>query len=512
MDTQNTLPKEPLKGEFTRLYNIRSTINDQAEDYAGWTLPYLFTDEDENTEQQHDFQSVGAQAVNHLANKMAKTLFPTGRPFFRMDLSKKQRESLEAQGLRTELIDTLLSGAEKESMKKMATAKMRSAILAALKNLIVIGNSLMYFPKDTGTRTVQVYNFRDFVIERDVSGNMKRLITRDNHLYSTLPEKVRNLIALGDMDSTKDPNRKCELFTCVCRRTDGRFDVWQEIDSNVTVPGSKGIVTEKDLSWIPLTWNLPRGQNYGNGLVEEYAGDFHTLSSLSEALLVLSGLVSDIKILVNPMGSTDVDTLNDSESGTYVYGSADDISFLQLEKFQDMKFLREQMQDYERRIGAGFLYNTATVRDAERVTAEEIRMMANELEGSFGGVYSRLAEEMQMPIARRIIIGLDEGFRDVEPMIVTGVESLSRTSELDEMMQFFNDLAMLANLPEQAAERMDFNAVIAKLGQARSIDYETLLLSEEKVKANRQERMEEEQAAANKARAAANVTQPPQTI
>ena len=506
---------QSLKSEFNFLMGQRSSINSQSEDYAGWTLPYLFMPDgtNEDDEAQHDYQSVGAQAVNHLANKIAKTLFPSGRPFFRMDLSEDQYAELAAQGMKKAIAEGLLSGAEKEAMKKMSTAKMRTAVLAAIKNLIVLGNALLYFPKvSTSSRPVQVYNFRDYVVQRDVSGKVMVIIMRDNHQVETLPPEVKELLMTSENFDTRDPNKKVELYTVARRTIDGRFRVYQEIEDHISIPDSDGLMTEEDLPWIALTWNLQRGANYGNGLVEEYAGDFHTLSSLSEALLVLSGLVSDIKILVDPMGQTDVDSLNDTASGTYVHGNAEDISFLQLEKFQDMRFLRDQMQDYEQRIGRGFLFNSAVTRDAERVTAEEIRLQANELEGSFGGVYSRLAEEMQQPIARRIMIDIDKGFKDVEPLIITGVESLSRTSELDQMMQFFNDLALLANLPERAAERLDFGAVISKLGAARAIEYSDLLLSEEQVEENRaKERQREEQAALAQEQAK-QATTPPQPI
>lgn len=508
--------KDSLKHEFQALYNKRSTINTQFEDYAGWTLPYLFMPEnaDEDTEAQHDYQSVGAQAVNHLANKIAKTLFPPGRPFFRMDLTETQYVELEAMGMQRVDIDQLLSQAEKEAMKKMSTAKMRTTMLAAIKHLIVFGNALVYFPKTQSAqkKKTQVFNLRDYVIQRAMNGDVTTIITRDNHQFVTLPAKVQTLVQAADPDCAKDATRTVELYTVARKRADTRWDVYQEVEDQIEVPDSRGVIADDDLPWLPLTWNIQRGANYGNGLVEEYAGDFHTLSSLSEALLVLSGLVSDIKILVDPMGTTDVDTLNDSETGTYVFGSAEDISFLQLEKFQDMRFLREQMNDYEARIGKGFLMTGSSIRDSERTTAEEVRLVANELEGSFGGVYSRLAEEMQQPIASRIMVDLDDGFKDIEPLIITGVESLSRTSELDNLMMFFNDLAMLANLPERAAERLDFEKLITKLGGARAIDYQDFLLTEEEVQENRKredERLRQQELQAQQAKEA---TTPPQPI
>ena len=40
-------------------------------------------------------------------------------------------------------------------------------------------------------------------------------------------------------------------------------------------------------------------------------------------------------------------------------------------------------------------------RDAERVTAAEVNLMAQELENSLGGIYSILTQEFQLPYLRR---------------------------------------------------------------------------------------------------------------
>ena len=50
----------------------------------------------------------------------------------------------------------------------------------------------------------------------------------------------------------------------------------------------------------------------------------------------------------------------------------------------------------EERLAFDFLLNSAIQRKAERVTAEEIRYMAQELETAQGGVYSILSQEMQL--------------------------------------------------------------------------------------------------------------------
>lgn len=50
-----------------------------------------------------------------------------------------------------------------------------------------------------------------------------------------------------------------------------------------------------------------------------------------------------------------------------------------------------------------FLLNSAVQRQGERVTAEEIRYVAGELEDTLGGVYSILAQELQLPLAKRLL-------------------------------------------------------------------------------------------------------------
>lgn len=483
-----------LAMDFTKLHGARSHREHRWYDYAGWTLPYLYplNESEATTEMQHDYQSVGAQATNHLANKIVSVLFPQGRPFFRLDLTQTQKDDLADLDLNQAQIDEILSLAEKESMKNLAKSHLRTAVLEAVKTLIILGNSLLYIPdKTTDLVRAQVYSLKDYVILRDMSGIPYKIITRDSHVVATLPEDIRQLV-INQTEKPLNPDDTVHIYTGIQRNTQGKFIVWQEIDSMFRAPRRAGNYAADSLPWIPLTWNLGRGNNYGTGLVEEYAGDFHTYSSLSESLVNLAAIVADIKILVDPMGQTDVETLNDSPSGTYVYGSADDISYLQLEKFQDMKFLHDQMETYSRRIGAGFLFNSAVTRNAERVTAEEIRMQANELEGSLGGVYGRLSEELQLPIAKREMRNMGEQFKGIEPTVITGMESLSRTSELDDIMLFFRDLAMLAELPEPVQERLEYGNVISKLGSARRVEYKDFLLDEDTVQANRKRNLAQE--------------------
>ena len=254
-----------LKLEWDKGSTERSYLKERWENYAGWTIPSVFTDDQMGSsyaEQQHDFQSLGAQVVNHLSNKIATVLFQPGRPFFRLDLTDDQLEQLVEQGLKSTEIDELLAHAEKEGMKELSKAKLRTAILAVLKALIVVGNSMLYFPDGkSNVITSQVYSVKDYTIKRDMLGEVTKIITRDIHAVVTLPDDIREL-AMQNHDKIEDTDT-VQIFTAIVRTSMGKYVVWQELEDIERIPRQIGSYAPKDLPWIPLTWNLSRGHDYG---------------------------------------------------------------------------------------------------------------------------------------------------------------------------------------------------------------------------------------------------------
>ena len=59
------------------------------------------------------------------------------------------------------------------------------------------------------------------------------------------------------------------------------------------------------------------------------------------------------------------------------------------------------MNRIETRLQFAFLLNSSIQRNAERVTASEIRFMAEDLEQALGGIYSILSQEFQLPFVMR---------------------------------------------------------------------------------------------------------------
>lgn len=477
-----------IEAKFNELDALKQTLMSRCEQYAAWTLPSVFLPNGtpHTTELQHDMQSVGARAVNHLSNKITLALFRPSQPFFRLDVEPEFMAELLNEGLDEATVQLALSRAEKKALKKLAKRGSRSALTNTAKALIVTGNSLPFLPPGGGN--MQVYSLRDYVVERDLSGKVMTIITRDSKALETLPADVKAQLRVAKPELKDSDN--VDLYTKVELQTDGRYFVTQaangiELVGTIQVKSAgvdarvRGVYTSKNLPWIALTWNLPRGWSYGLGLVEDYAGDFHAMSTLSEAMVVGAAIAADLKFLVDPAGSTDVKQLNSAKSGSYVPGRKEDIHALQVDKASDWNVVLQVIQSYEKRIGLAFLLGSAVTRDAERVTAEEIRYQAQELETSLGGVYSRLAEELQLPLANLLLYDIDIGDKGkIDAVVLTGLESLSRNSELENIMLFLGDLNQISTLADEVLKRIKIPSIMAYIGSARGVDYERFMKDE----------------------------------
>lgn len=469
-----------IKQEWEHLDNKRSSICSRTEDYARWTLPYLFLPKGTTDSQEISVAagSIGARSVNHLANKLVSTLFVPYRPFFRLTLTDEAREEMQRGGVSDAEIDLMLSRLEATAMQSMSIAIHRTQAVLAMKNLIVTGNACLYYPPEGN---VEVYNLRDYVVQRNMNGKLLKLITRDSKVYEALPPKVQAALQSNTKRQYK-PDTCVDLFTKIeYDYSKTKYVVTQAVDT-YTLPDVVGTYPSDKLPWIVLTWNMVRGEDYGRGLVEDYAYAFHSHQVLTSAQMRLYAIVADVKLLVDPSSTIDPQELNESPAGTYIPGRAEDITCPQFGVEFNLAGINEKIASLERELAQAFLLTSAVTRDAERVTAEEIRMQATELETAHGGIYSRLAAEWQTPLVGivldRIGFKLDGNF---VPQVVTGMEAMSRSGDLENMQLFIADLSNTAAIPERFQAYIKEDGLLATLGALRSVQYEKFLKTPEEV-------------------------------
>ena len=225
------------------------------------------------------------------------------------------------------------------------------------------------------------------------------------------------------------------------------------------------------------------GEHYGRSHCEEYLGDLRSLENLTESIVKFAMISSKVIGMVNPNGITQVRRLVKAQTGDFVPGRKQDIEFLQLEKAADFSVAKNVADAIEARLSFCFMLNSAVQRTGERVTAEEIRYVAGELEDTLGGVYSILSQELQLPIVRVLLVQLqatsmipDLPREAIEPTVNTGMEALGRGQALDKLNRFIQ-----AILPIGQMQDPDLNTSNLKIRIANALGLDTagLLLTEQ---------------------------------
>jgi hypothetical protein len=227
------------------------------------------------------------------------------------------------------------------------------------------------------------------------------------------------------------------------------------------------------------------GEDYGRAYVEEHMGDLHSLESLTKSLTEAAAAAARIIFLVNPNASVKVKALRDAPNGDFVAGKRDDVQALQVDKFADLRMTSERIQVLEQALAQSFLMTQSVQRNAERVTAEEIRTLTAELEAVLGGVYSLLALELQLPLVSTIIARLESEKKieslpeGVKPKILTGVEAMGRSSELQKLQVFLNYLQPLG--AEVIAQTLNVEEYMKRLATATNLDIDGLVKDQQQV-------------------------------
>ena len=474
----------------------KGDLIERSEAFSRWTVAAIMpADGGEKVEQIHGNVHVGASLVNHLANKIVDVLFPVSRPFFTVAMTPEAELKLEQEigddeaGVMQEQVRDATAKLEKVAMRHLKLTEYRPTAIMVCKHLIITGNALLR-RMPTGERVL--YPVNRFGVRRDILGNEIEVILADKKMFSTFDEKVQEQI-LSVHPQTK-PEDTIELLTHY--KKDGkRWAINQEAEG-VKI-GDTLYQSARDYDLLVLDWTLHPGEHYGRGLVEDHAATFHNIDVTNEAIVDLMAIISDVKFFVKPGSplSHDLASLNAAPRGTYWPGNADDISIPEMRARGDLSTMIEVVSRWENELKEAFL--KSTVRDAERVTAQEIRMVANELESAFGGLYSQLAMDWQQKEADYAIAQVDlakeigalgEMF---EVVVTTGLESLSREGQIDNLRLAIGDLQMMEAVPEDVREALNSLRFAKFVFTNRSVDLKAFLNTPEEMEANREQQLQE---------------------
>ncbi|KQR67876.1 portal protein [Rhizobium sp. Leaf341] len=495
---------------YSRLESDREDFLYRARENAKLTIPSLMPPEGHSSASAlyKPWQSIGSHGVNTLTAKLLMTLLPANSPMFRFSVSDQAVEELaQDKNVRAE-VEKKLNEVERSVQDEIEGLSIRAALVEALKHLVVCGNVLLYLPKKGNLR---IFRLDRYVVQRDYEGNLLRAIIKETVAKETLPDDIQAMLSKPSELPSDKPGQVAEkeydVYTVFHRKGD-RIHTYQSI-KGMKLPRSEGSWKLDKSPIMALRWTYLHDEDYGRAYIDEYIGDLTGAEALSKSLREAAAASSKINPMVNPTGLTRAQDVADAENLEVISGRADDVTMLQFDKQADMAITQGVLQDLITRLSYAFMMNKSVQRNGERVTAEEVRTMISDIDDVLGGIYSLLAQELQLPLVIRIIDRM-EGERKIprlsglkgpdgkpvaRPKIVTGIEALGRGHDYNKYQTLIRDV--LAPIGDAAWGEVNLPDLIKRAAVSLSIDTDGLLKSPEDKQAEQQQQMGLQQGQAN---------------
>ena len=480
------------KEDYVAGLSDRKPYEDRAKEIAKVTLPYIIRDDGASgsTElEDSNSQSYGARLVNSLKAKMGMALLPPSTSSFRFVPDAKELAALtEGNADNAAKVTNMLSTTTLDINNSIEAQQIRPKLFDLVVQLIVVGSCIGEKVKDKGVR---LHTLKTFVTKLDSMGKPTMIVMHEVIAKEKLPKDI----------TPRDQNQsEYSLYTRYKMMDDGskKWVMTQSIEDDM-VGGEK---TFKDYDALPVRyfgWTWVDGDQYHRPYAEDYYKDLQQLDKMADLLTDGAIIAAKSLLFVDERGGrTRKDEVANSENGDVIDGNAADVTALQLQKNFDFQIPMEREANLKRELASAFLLNESATRDAERVTAAEIRFMAQELESStLAGVYSVLAVDWSRWLVEKIMKEEGIKFQTISVEILTGLDALGRSQEsqkLDNYLARMGQLNMLHWVNE--AE------VVSRYAAFDGIDTMNLIKTPEQVQEAKQQ-AQAEAAAATETQAAA---------
>jgi hypothetical protein len=195
--------------------------------------------------------------------------------------------------------------------------------------------------------------------------------------------------------------------------------------------------------------------------------------------------------LVAPGSGTDIDELQEAETGEYVQGAEGAVQAFESGDAKKIEQIRMEIESVYQRLAKAFMYK-ANTRDAERVTAFELKQDAMEAETTLGGVYSSLAETWQIPLAHLLLTEVEPGAlegivtKNLKLDMQAGIPAMGRASDVQNLLQAAQDAAAIIPVMKQLSNKVDSQKVFDLIMAGASVDTSLFYKDEETMQAEAQ--------------------------
>ena len=146
-----------------------------------------------------------------------------------------------------------------------------------------------------------------------------------------------------------------------------------------------------------------------------------------------------------------------------------------------------------------FLLVEGSIRNADRVTAEEVRLVTQAVERQLGGIYSVLSRELSFPMVTLIMNKMkrdgalpDIPMDKIKPVIITGIDALGRGNDLNKLDTYLAGIGQVLG-PEVLQQYVDVGEYMKRRALALGIDIKGLVRTPEQLQQMQQEQMMQQQ-------------------
>lgn len=494
------------KGDAANFYSAgepeRELYLQRARRLARVTVPCLFREKGANasTNDVIPWTSMGSYGVNSLSAKETLAFFPSGLSFIKLKQSKKSLKGLAAMDPQTRgelkaAIDEGLSQVEREFTECVEEDGDRVVLFDAKRHMIVGGNHCIKIDDDSRLQSIPLERY---VVYRDKVGRLLDWCVLDEVSWAALDEDVRQLCVdagyVVDEKTSQWHQQSVKVYTRGSW-TNGKWKVYQECWGQ-RVPGTDWTYNEDSLPYLFLREIALEKEHYGRSYCEDYEGDLTTLDAFWQIITEGAGALAILKWLVKPGGVTNKRDFADLPNGGVMTGNVEDVSAARADKGGDMKFAVDTAEKIEQRLEKVFLLFSSIQRNGERVTAEEISTMRQDIETTTGGVYANASVDLQAPYAKLKFASLQRQGRittlpkgAVNLTILTGEAGIGRQAANDDLDAFMLESSK-ALLQNPAAQYVDVRTYLQRKAANRQIDTDGFLKTQDQVDADTQQQQQ----------------------
>lgn len=492
-----------LLSQFRGEQGAADQILERARLCAALTKPHLLPPKHQNANDRlpENYQSLGPRGATNMEGRILLALFPPGMPWFQLHPVPELRFNPQVDQAQLAMFAQQLSVYELLGLAKLEAASMRkdgrnvigfrTRMRQAISQIVITGDVLCQMADDY---RIKVFRRDMYTTYRDDAGDVLHHLTCEKIDPLSLPEEQRVKAELDQAvyEAKRPSDRMKELVT----RTQWQPEtaMWlteQEINGHII-----NVSEDKISPFFGVAFELVPGEHYGRGFIEMNLGDLRSINEMEEKLLDFAGMAS--KML---LGVDSASQLRDKDlekpSGSIVRnarvegGTWTDVAFLSVNKISDFRVVHENLARKSKELAAAMLLESAIQPQKERVTATQIERIAVELEGTLGGLYAPVADELQVPMLRRLlyqmrrdkIVPADVDEKLVDIVALTGLSALSRETNAQRLL---SAMAALSQLGPEAVGRIDVGVATDLVMRYIGIYEPGLIKSAEKIAAETQ--------------------------